>query len=164
MHRNLLTAHPPWRQLLIVTIALPTVIVLAPLVFAWPAARIEPRKLPIGLVGTSAATQQVPTGLDHAQPDGFDVHRYVDAGAARTAIKHREIYGALDVSDARITIYEADAAGPAVAQLLTGVGDRLAGARILAAQLTVVDVVPLSSNAPRSSVLTSVVLPPIARS
>lgn len=48
--RNPLASHPPWRQLLIISVVLPLVIVLAVLAFAWPAARIAPRDLPVGIV------------------------------------------------------------------------------------------------------------------
>ena len=50
--RNPLAAHPPWRQLTIIAVLLPLMIVLAVLAFAWPAARIAPRHLPVGIVGT----------------------------------------------------------------------------------------------------------------
>ena len=53
---NPLSAHPPWRQLLIVAVVLPAVIALAVLAFAWPAARIAPRNLPVGIVGTTPAS------------------------------------------------------------------------------------------------------------
>jgi len=49
--RNPLAAHPPWRQLTIIAVLLPLMIVLAVLAFAWPAARIAPRGLLIGAGG-----------------------------------------------------------------------------------------------------------------
>jgi hypothetical protein len=159
VNRNPLAAHPQWRQLLIVTVALPAAVVLALLVFAWPSARIEPRDLPIGLIGINPVAQQVLSGLDRTEPGGFDVRLYADVHAARTAIERRTIYGALDVSDGRVTVYDAAAAGPTVAQVLTGVGAHLAEAHNPAGQVRVVDVVPLSSRDPRGAVLTSAVLP-----
>src|SRR5215469_12813474 len=53
--KNPLAAHPPWRQLTIIAVLLPLMIVLAVLAFAWPAARIAPRGLPVGIVGTGQA-------------------------------------------------------------------------------------------------------------
>ena len=53
---NPLAAHPPWRQLLIVSIVLPLLIVLAVLAFDWPAARAAPRHLPIGVIGSNPGT------------------------------------------------------------------------------------------------------------
>src|SRR3954453_20006132 len=49
--KNPLAAHPPWRQMLIVSLVLPLLIILAVLAFAWPAARIQPRNVPLGVVG-----------------------------------------------------------------------------------------------------------------
>ena len=88
--RNPLAAHPPWRQLTIIAVLLPLMIVLAVLAFAWPAARIAPRDLPVGVVGTS---EPVLAGLNRSDPGGFDVRRYADEASARAAIQHRDITG-----------------------------------------------------------------------
>ena len=55
--RNPLAKHPWWRQLVVVAVVLPLMIVLAVLAFAWPNARLAPRGLPVGIVGTSPASQ-----------------------------------------------------------------------------------------------------------
>jgi len=152
--RNPLAAHPPWRQLTIIAVLLPLMIVLAVLAFAWPAARIAPRDLPVGIVGTGRASEQVLTGLDRSDPGGFDVHRYADEASARAAIQHRDIYGAFAVSRGGITVLEASAASPSVAQLLGTVGQHLGSSRP-----AVSDVVPLSAGDPRGLVLPSALLP-----
>jgi hypothetical protein len=152
--RNPLAAHPPWRQLTIIAVLLPLMIVLAVLAFAWPAARIAPRHLPVGIVGTGRASEQVLTGLDRSDPGGFDVHRYADEASARAAIQHRDIYGAFAVSRGGITVLEASAASPSVAQLLGTVGQHLGSSRP-----AVSDVVPLSAGDPRGLVLPSALLP-----
>src|SRR6516162_7094216 len=90
--RNPLAAHPPWRQLVIISVLLPLMIVLAVLAFAWPAARIAPRDLPVGIVGTGPASEQVLRGLTRGAPGGFDVQLYADQAAARTAIEDRDAY------------------------------------------------------------------------
>ena len=84
--RNPLAAHPLWRQFVIFSIALPLMIVLAALAFAWPAARIAPRDLPVGIVGTGPASEQVLQDLTRGAPGGFHVQLYADQAAARTAI------------------------------------------------------------------------------
>ena len=152
--RNPLAAHPPWRQLTIIAVLLPLMIVLAVLAFAWPAARIAPRDLPVGVVGTS---EPVLAGLNRSDPGGFDVRRYADEASARAAIQHRDIYGAFAVSRGGLTVLEASAASPSVAQLLSTVGQHLAarGSR----PLVVDDVVPLSAGDPRGLVLPSALLP-----
>jgi len=152
--RNPLAAHPPWRQLTIIAVLLPLMIVLAVLAFAWPAARIAPRHLPVGIVGTAGTSEQVVAGLDRSDPGGFDVRRYADEASARAAIQHRDIYGAFAVSRGGVTVLEASAASPSVAQLLSTVGQHLGSSRP-----AVSDVVPLSASDPRGLVLPSALLP-----
>jgi hypothetical protein len=152
--RNPLAAHPPWRQLTIIAVLLPLMIVLAVLAFAWPAARIAPRDLPVGVVGTS---EPVLAGLNRSDPGGFDVRQFAGEASARAAIQHRDIYGAFAVSRGGVTVLEASAASPSVAQLLSTIGQHLAanGSR----PLVVDDVVPLSAGDPRGLVLPSALLP-----
>ena len=158
-------------------------IVLAVLAFAWPAARIAPRGLPVGVVGTGAASERVLAGLNRSEPGGFDVRRYADEAAARAAIRDRDIYGAfvIGAGAARdrdgaggggaggVTVLEASAASPSVAELLSTVGQELArnagaptqagGPTPRAAQVRDVDVVPLPGGDPRGLVLPSALLP-----
>ena len=160
--RNPLAAHPPWRQLVIISVLLPLMIVLAVLAFAWPAARIAPRDLPVGIVGTGPASEQVLRGLTRGAPGGFGVQLYADQAAARTAIENRDVYGAFAVTARGVTVLDASAASPTVAQLLSTVGQQLARhaagtGRVVAA--TDVDVVPTSASDPRGLVLSSVLLP-----
>jgi len=164
--RNPLAAHPPWRQLTIISVLLPLMIALAVLAFAWPAARIAPRGLPVGIVGTSQASQQVRLGLTRSDPGGFDVQRYADEASARSAIEDRDVYGAFAVGAGGITVLEASAASPAVAQLLSTAGQRLAAERAAASglpqhtvQVRDIDVVATAASDPRGLVLPSALLP-----
>jgi hypothetical protein len=164
--RNPLAAHPPGRQLTIIAIALPLMFVLAVLAFAWPAARLAPRGLPVGIVGRGPGSQQVLTGLTRSDPGGYDVRWYADEASARMAIEDRDIYGAFAADTGGMTVLEASAASPAVAQLLGTVGQRLAvehaaasGTPQKAVQVRDVDVVPLSAGDPRGLVLPSALLP-----
>ena len=161
---NPLAAHPPWRQLLIISLVLPLLIVLAVLAFAWPAARIAPRDLPVGVVGAGPASQHAVQGLARAEPGAFDIQLYPSQPAAREAIEDRSIYGAFVITGngQRITVLEASAASPTVAQLLTTVGGKLASAEQAtgaSVQVRDVDVVPTSAGDPRGLVLSSAVLP-----
>ncbi|MFE4963663.1 ABC transporter permease [Streptomyces sp. NPDC056660] len=106
--------------------ALPIVITLAVMAFAWPAGRISPRDVPVGIVGTGPVSQRVVEGLTHEMPGAFDFHLYPDQQAARSAIRTRDVYGAFAISGHGITVLKATAAGPSVAQLLTDVGQQLA--------------------------------------
>src|SRR4051812_2432834 len=108
------------------TVALPLVISLAVMAYAWPAARITPRDLPVGIVGTSTASQNAVQGLAHSKPGGFDFHLYPDEASARSAIKNRDIYGAFVVTPGSVTVLEATAASTPVAQLLGTAGQELA--------------------------------------
>lgn len=167
--RNPLAAHPPWRQLLIISVALPLMIALAVLAFAWPAARIAPRDLPVGIVGTSPASEQAVAAMTHAEPGGFSFQLYADQASARSAIENRDIYGAFAFSPRRVTVLEASAASPTVAQLLDGIAQQLAhhateqaaasGESRLRVHAAQVDVVPTAASDPRGLVLGSAVLP-----
>jgi hypothetical protein len=167
--RNPLAAHPPWRQLLIISVVLPLVVVLAVLAFAWPAARIAPRDLPVGVVGTGPASEEAIAGMTHADPGGFSFQLYADQASARSAIENRDIYGAFAFAPRQVTVLEASAASPAVAQLLHSVGQELAHHAIEQAEamgaprphihVAQVDVVPAAASDPRGAVLASALLP-----
>ncbi|MFF0039947.1 ABC transporter permease [Streptomyces mirabilis] len=121
-----LSGRSAWREVAIAAVALPIVITLAVMAFAWPAGRIAPRDVPVGIVGTGPASQNAVEGLAHARPGAFDFHLYPDQRAARAAIKNRDVYGAFAISGNSITVLSASAASPSVAQLLTQVGQQLA--------------------------------------
>jgi hypothetical protein len=167
--RNPLAAHPAWRQLLIVSVVLPLVIVLAVLAFAWPAARIAPRDLPVGIVGASPASEQATAAMTHAEPGGFSFQLYADQASARSAIKDRDIYGAFAFTRRRVIVLEASAASPTVAQLLDGIGQQLAhyateqaaasGETWLHVHADQVDVVPASASDPHELALSSALVP-----
>jgi hypothetical protein len=175
--RNPLAEHPPWRQLVIVSVVLPLMIMLAALAFAWPAARIAPRDLPVGIIGAQSASQQAVAGLTRTEPGAFAFRRYASPAQARAAIENREVYGAFVITSQRITVLEASAASPVVAELLSTVGQQLAshaaaratsqpatraataGQQRPAIQLRDIDVVASSASDPRGMVLASALLP-----
>ncbi|MER5911247.1 ABC transporter permease [Streptomyces sp. NPDC001982] len=185
--KNPLTRLLSWRRVVIVAVALPLVISLAVMAYAWPASRIAPRDLPVGIVGTTTASQNAVEGLERGKPGAFDFHLYPDEASARSAIKNREVYGALLVTPGSVTVLEATAASASVAQLLSTSGQQLAAhaskvavkdARPSAhgtsvkskarkdvakrpAKVTVraVDVVPNSADDPRGVVFSSALLP-----
>jgi hypothetical protein len=156
---NPLAAHPPWRQLVIVAVVLPVMIGLAVLAFAWPNARIAPRKLPVGVIATSGS-EQIVAGLGKFDASGFDVRLYSDETTARAAIRDREICGAFLLTGGKVSVFEASAASSTVAQLLSNVGQQLAGSPGQAPlTLSPVDVVPSSRGDPHGLVLSSALLP-----
>ncbi len=124
--RNPLAAHPPWRQIAIVSIALPTVIVLAVLAFAWPAARIAPRDVPVGVVGPAASVESSRTRAGAGRPRVASTCIATPTPRlARTAIEDRDVYGAFVVDGGRVNVLTAGAASPSVAQMLTTAGAAL---------------------------------------
>ena len=158
-----LAAHPPWRRLLLVSLVLPAVIVLAVLAFAWPTARTRPRDLPVGMVGSSPASQQLLESLNHARPGAFQFRLYADESSAIRAIRDRDVDGAFVVGNGRIDVLEASAASPAVAQVLSGVAAELTSqaAQQQASSVTIstTDVVPQAPDDPKGAVLSSALLP-----
>jgi hypothetical protein len=164
-----LAAHPPWRQLLIISLVLPLMIGAAVLAFAWPAARIAPHDLPVGIVGTSPASEGAVSAMRHAQPGGFSFQLYPDKASARSAIKSRDIYGAFAFGPRRVTVLEASAASPAVAQILNGIGQQLAhhaneqaaasGEYWVHMRAAQEDVVAISPSDPRGLVLGVLIVP-----
>jgi len=123
-------------------VAIPALVALTLTLFAWPAARLEPRDLPLGVVGANAITG--PSGA-------FSIHRYADEAAARSAIADRDVYGAVVADRGRTTLLVASAASPVVAQLLE---------RALASPGTaVVDVRPAPAADPRGAAFAASVLP-----
>lgn len=136
----------------------PVTAVLLLWLFAWPMARLAPRGLDIGLVGPDPAVSAVEQHLaTTAGPGAFDVHHYSDQQAARRAVEHHDIYGALVVRRHSKTLLTAPAASPAVASLLQ---------RIFAAPgaphtppVKVIDVARLPSTDPHGVVLGSTLLP-----
>jgi hypothetical protein len=151
---SVIQRHPPGRQLLGIALALPVLLMVAVLAFAWPAARLAPRDLPVGVVGAPAAAAQ----LSDSAPGAFDMRAYPDARAARVAIRDRDVYGAFVLTPSRITLLDASAASPVVAQLLTGVGGMLVRAQP-GTRLAIIDIVALAPQDPRGAVFSSVLLP-----
>jgi hypothetical protein len=78
--------------------------------FAWPAARLEPRELPVGVAGPTGRVVEIERRLSAAE-GSFDIHRYRDEAAARRAIEEREVYGALVATDAGPKLLTATAGG-----------------------------------------------------
>jgi hypothetical protein len=165
--RNPLATRPPWRQVLALATVLPVIVTAAVLAFAWPASRIQPRDLPVGVVGSAPAVEQVISGMDAAEPGGFDFRIYPTDDAARTAVTDRDVYGAFVVNPPHLIVLEASAASPTVAQLLTSSGAAITTKASAKSQAsggpavtdTVTDVVPLSIKDPRGTVFNSALLP-----
>ena len=108
--------------LAVAAVAIQAVMVLA---FAWPAARVAPRDVPLVVAGPGPAATAVAQRL--GGNGAFRVEQLADEDAARRAVTDRRAYGAVVVSPAGPHLLIASAASPAVAQLLYA--DRAAGLR-----------------------------------
>ena len=135
----------PW----IAVLAVPIIVAIALSTFAWSAANLEPRDLPLGVAGPAEATGPI-EAMFVDRNGAFDVHRYADAAAATQAIEDREVYGALVAAPDGPSFLIASAASPTVAALLR---------ESLASGATVVDVVPADPDDPRGAAFASMILP-----
>jgi hypothetical protein len=135
----------------------PIIVLAAVSAFAWPAARLAPRELPIAVAGPTQVIAPLVTQLAR-KPDAFDVHVYSDGAAARVAIEHRHVYGALVPSPTGLTVMTASAASPTVAQQIAAVA-RQTSTRRAVRPPHIVDVVPASTADPHQAALSSAVLP-----
>ncbi|WP_063040852.1 hypothetical protein [Nocardia pseudovaccinii] len=122
--------------------------------FAWPAAHIAPRDLPIAVSGPQAAV--VADKLTQHDPDAFDISNPADEAAARAAIQNRDVYGAVITgggSAPRVLV--ASGASPVVAQQLTAIAQQLSGTPAAPVE----DVVAADPDDPRGTAFGAMVLP-----
>jgi hypothetical protein len=146
-----------------VIVLVPLLVGLALAAFAWPAARLAPRDVPVGVVAPAAAGAAIEQRL--AGDDAVEVHRFADRAAAEAAIADRDVYGAIVIAPEGTTVLTASAASPLVAQLLqqaatTGAPAAASSPGVaLAAPVRVVDVVPADPDDPRGAALAASVLP-----
>lgn len=138
---------------LVLTAAIATIFVA----FSLPAVTSAPHDVPVGVTGPAPAVEGVRQALDAAQPGAFATETYPDADALREAVLGREAYGGFVLTPGGATVVVASGAGPAVAQLLTGVGDALAEQSGM--PVTTQDVVPLPADDPRGAGLAAAALP-----
>jgi hypothetical protein len=154
-------APTPGRLTALVVVGIVTVQALMVFAFAWPAANVGPRELPVAVAGPPQAVEQIEATLAAVPgPDGgetaFDVVVVDDGAAATAAIEDREVYGAVVVSPDGPRLLVASAAGPAVAQML-----RTAAAELSppGAAVPVEDVVPTDPDDPVGAGLGAALLP-----
>ncbi len=139
---------------LIAIVAVPVVLAIAILTFAWPSANLAPRDLPIGVAGPAELTQPIEERLSEHE-GAFDVHHYPDREAAGRAIEDRDVYGAVVATPGGPLVLTASGASPVVAGLLeqaVAPPQASGGARA-------VDVVPADPDDPRGAAFGSLVLP-----
>ncbi|MGW3504620.1 ABC transporter permease [Streptomyces globisporus] len=145
----------PNRRAVAVILLIPLMVTLALWAFAWPAARIAPRDLPVGVAGAAPAAEQLEQRFE--QRDGaFEVHRYADEAATRAAIEDRVVYGAVVAAPQGPHLLTASAASPVVSQLLR---EAVTASAPEGTRVEVTDVVAAPPVDPRGSALGASVLP-----
>ncbi|MEU0133244.1 ABC transporter permease [Streptomyces sp. NPDC006296] len=145
----------PNRRAVAVILLVPLIVSLALWAFSWPAARIAPRGLPVGVAGAAPAADQLQERFEQRE-GAFEIHRYDDAAAAREAVEDRVVYGAVVVTPQGPRLLTASAAGPVVAQLLT---EAVKGAAPAGTSVPVTDVVAAPQADPRGAALGASILP-----
>lgn len=140
-----------------ILIALAAALALVAIAFALPAAKSKPHDVPIGAVGPLAVTGQVADVLERNAPGAFAVTIYPNDAELRTAIRDRDVYGGLSFGQGGPTLLTATGGGPAVAQLLTQVGNGMA--QQAGAPLRTEDLAPPPAGDQRGSGLAAAALP-----
>src|ERR1700722_1781552 len=100
----------------------------------------RPHDLPVGIVGSAAATGGIEHALDGALPGAISWRDYPSAADARAGILQREVDGALVASGSRLRLLVATGGGSAPANFLTQAAGTVATHS--GSQLAVSDVVP----------------------
>lgn len=74
------------------------------LTFLWPAQNAEPQNIPVGIAASERSFNELDSQMKEVSEQNqltipFQMERYEDASAARTAVKNNEVQGALVISD-----------------------------------------------------------------
>ncbi|RDH74709.1 ABC transporter permease [Mycolicibacterium moriokaense] len=140
-----------------IVVVLTVAIALVAIAFALPAARSKPHDVPIGAAGPQAASGQVADLLEQNAPGAFDITYYPGEAALRDAIRNRDVYGGISFGPDGRTLLIATGASPAVAQLLSQVGNGIAAHSGVA--LRTEDLAPQTAEDPRGAGLAASALP-----
>ncbi|MGH3152921.1 MAG: hypothetical protein ACRDOB_19650 [Streptosporangiaceae bacterium] len=120
----------------------------------YPMLHASPHAVPIAVAGLPAQTRPLEAALNR-HPGAFDVRTYPDTAAARTAIRERDVYGALAVTPSGPELLLASAASPQVAALLTSQAQALGHGH----PVPVTDVVPAPAKDPEETGALTTLLP-----
>ena len=143
-----------------VVIAITAALAVIALAFALPAVNSSPRELPIGAAGPQAASAQTADMLERNGRDAFDVTFYPSRAALTRAIQERDVYGGISLPAAPgepATVLIATGASPAVAALLTQMGQQLGAHTGMPVQIE--DLAPPTPDDPRGAGLAATALP-----
>lgn len=140
-----------------IVVALTAAIAIVAIAFALPASRSKPNDVPVGVAGPQAATSQIAERLEQQAPGAFSVTYYPGENALREAILHRNVYGGIAFGPEGPTLLTATGGSPAVAQLLTQIGNGIAAHS--GVPLHTEDLAPPTTQDPRGTGLAASALP-----
>lgn len=152
-------ASSPWPRVAALVLLLTVIVSVLLTAFAWPAARSTIHGVPIAVAGPPADADRVAAALEQSQPGAFTITRVADTEAAESAIRGREVYGAIDVSTGTPRLIVASAASPVVAQTLRGVEEALTQRASGTPPPAVRDIAALPADDPRGAGLAAGSLP-----
>ncbi|MBX7431929.1 ABC transporter permease [Mycobacterium sp. Y57] len=141
-------------------VAITAVLAIVAIAFALPATRSGPHDVPIGAAEPQAAGGQIAQTLDRHAPGAFAVTYYPSRSALARAVADRDVYGGLVLPDRpgqEASLLIATGAGPAVAQLLTQLGDQIGATTGMAVHTE--DLAPPTARDPRGAGLAASALP-----
>lgn len=145
------------KRLVAAILGLTALLSLVLVAFTWPASELEPRAVPVAVVGPAQAVSAFEQGTAALGDDALDITTLDSREDAVEAIQDREVYAAFVLDPGGTETLVASAGSPTVAQLARDIGSHTAGPD--APPGTVTDVVPLPEDDPRGAVFSSGALP-----
>jgi hypothetical protein len=148
--------HAPLTRAIAVAVGVVALQALIVAVFAWPAANLEPRDLPVVVAGPAPAAEAFAARLAQVEPGAFEVATAPDAAAADLLLHERDAYSAFLLGpDGLAGVHLASAASPSAAQLLMQAAQVAGQGR----PVPVEDLVPAAHGDPRGAGLSAALLP-----
>ncbi|MGB4778599.1 MAG: hypothetical protein WBP48_09575, partial [Microbacterium sp.] len=89
------TPHTPVPKVVGVSLLLVAIVAIVVIAFSWPAVTAEPRDIPVAVTGPEQAVTALTTQLTDHSGDLLDLRTVADRDAAITAIRERDVVGAI---------------------------------------------------------------------
>ncbi|PRY68325.1 hypothetical protein B0I08_10427 [Glaciihabitans tibetensis] len=145
-----MNAPTSWSRIIAIGLTLAAVVGLAVLAFSWPSFTSQAKNLPVAVSGPEDVVDGLASEIERASPGVFNFVPVDGRQAAITAIRDRDVYGAI-VVDQDPEVLIASAAGALPTQILVSIAQRQAA--------TVTDIVPFAASDPRGVGLTTAAFP-----
>lgn len=147
----------PWVTVLGVAVGLAVAVTLMLLAFLTPSLHSGPHDLPVTISGPAPVVEQMTSQLESVDADAFDLEVVGSAEEVTDAVEDRDAVGGISVAeDGTVTIVTASAAGSPYTQVMSGIAGTMQQS---GAQVTTVDVAPLTEEDPNGVGLSVLGLP-----